>query len=328
MRRSVASDGQEESMKRRYVTVDVFTDRLFQGNPLAVVLDAGGLSTSQMQAIAVEFNYSETTFVLPPQQPDHTALVRIFTPSSEVPFAGHPNVGTAFALARLMAERKETVPPQLVFEEQAGLVPVSLIRENGTVIGSELLAPEPLSRRSRVTPEQAAACLSLSREDVRLDLHGPQVFSVGLPFLVVELASRDALRRAAPNGPAYRENLPLDGARAVYAYVRAASDNPAELDVDFLSRMFTPRLSEDPATGSATGAVAAMLAEASAVPDGGVTWRFLQGVDMGRPSLLIARVCKEADAAQSVYVGGRCVNVMEGSFELAGDNTASKVATE
>jgi hypothetical protein len=129
-------------MKRRYVTIDVFTDRMFGGNPLAVVLDAAGLSTSQMQAIAIEFNYSETTFVLPPKQPDHSAWVRIFTPISEVPFAGHPNVGTAFALAREMAERNERVPGQFVFEEEAGLVPVTLLQENGAVIGAELLAPE------------------------------------------------------------------------------------------------------------------------------------------------------------------------------------------
>lgn len=112
-------------MERHYVTVDVFTDRMFGGNPVAVVLDAAGLSTGQMQAIATEFNYSETTFILPPKQPDHSAWVRIFTPSSEVPFAGHPNVGTAFALAKLMADRNDAIPEQFVFEEEAGLVPVT-----------------------------------------------------------------------------------------------------------------------------------------------------------------------------------------------------------
>lgn len=127
-------------MKRRYVTVDVFTDRLFHGNPVAVVLDAVGLSASQMQDVAIEFNYSETTFVLPAQQPDHSAQVRIFTPGREVPFAGHPNVGTAFALAQAMADRNETLPPQFVFEEKAGLVPVSLLQEDRTIVGAELLA--------------------------------------------------------------------------------------------------------------------------------------------------------------------------------------------
>jgi trans-2,3-dihydro-3-hydroxyanthranilate isomerase len=118
-------------MERRYVTIDVFTDRMFGGNPVAVVLDAAGLSTSQMQAIAIEFNYSETTFILPAGHPDHSARVRIFTPSSEVPFAGHPNIGTAFALATLTADRNERTPEQFVFEKEAGLVPVTMMRENG-----------------------------------------------------------------------------------------------------------------------------------------------------------------------------------------------------
>jgi trans-2,3-dihydro-3-hydroxyanthranilate isomerase len=301
-------------VKRRYVTIDVFTDRMFGGNPLAVVLDAAGLSTSQMQAIAIEFDYSETTFVLPPKHPDHSAWVRIFTPISEVPFAGHPNVGTAFALAREMNERDERVPEQFVFEEEAGLVPVTLLQENGAVIGAELLAPEPLSRRAQVTPESAAACLSLTAEDIRDDRHHPQVFSVGLPFLVVELGSRDALRRAAPNRAAYSEVLPLDGARSVYAL----GGEPLQAGSDIQARTFSPGMTEDPATGSAAAAAAAMLAEASDPWDGEVVLHFMQGVDMGRPSLLIARILKRAGAAHAVYVGGRCVSVMQGSFDLPG----------
>lgn len=144
-------------MERRHVTIDVFTDRTFGGNPVAVVLDAAGLATTQMQAIAVEFNYSETTFILPPKHPDHTAWVRIFTPSSEIPFAGHPNIGTAFALGTLIADRNERIPERFVFEEEAGLVPVTLLQENRAVIGAELLAPEPLSRRVQIARESAAA---------------------------------------------------------------------------------------------------------------------------------------------------------------------------
>jgi trans-2,3-dihydro-3-hydroxyanthranilate isomerase len=300
-------------MQRRYVTVDVFTDRVFGGNPVAVVLDADGLSANQMQAIAIEFNYSETTFILPPKQTDHSAWVRIFTPSSEVPFAGHPNVGTAFALATRTEERNESVPEQFVFEEEAGLVPVSLIRENGVVVGAELPAPETLSRRARVPRERAAACLSLTMEDIRSAPHEPQVLSVGLPFLIVELVSRDALRRATPNRAAYDETLPIDGARSVYAYTRSRpNDGPA----DIYARMFTPRLTEDPATGSATAATAALLAEIATAPDEEMSFRFMQGVEMGRPSLLMARVLKHAGAAPRVYVGGRCVNVMRGSFQL------------
>ena len=121
-------------MQRRYITVDVFTDSAFGGNPLAVVLDAGGLSTAQMQAIALEFNYSETTFVLPPRDPAHDAQVRIFTVRSEIPFAGHPNVGTAFVVATQAA----TPPARLLFEEKAGLVPVEILTEKGSVVAAEL----------------------------------------------------------------------------------------------------------------------------------------------------------------------------------------------
>jgi trans-2,3-dihydro-3-hydroxyanthranilate isomerase len=181
-------------MQRRYITVDVFTDRAFGGNPLAVILDAGGLSTAQMQAIASEFNYSETTFVLPPGDGANDAQVRIFTVNRELPFAGHPNVGTAFVVATQTAKP----PARLRFEEKAGLVPVEILTEDGKAIGAELTAPQPLARLSQLSTAQAASCLSLTSADIRSDRHPPQVASVGLPFLVVEVASREALRRAKP----------------------------------------------------------------------------------------------------------------------------------
>jgi trans-2,3-dihydro-3-hydroxyanthranilate isomerase len=300
-------------MRRRYVTADVFTDRLFEGNPVAVVLDADGLSSRQMQALAVEFNYVETTFVLPPSDPAHTAHVRIFTPDREVPFAGHPNIGTAFVLARAAAARGETLPPRFVFEELAGLVPVELLQENGSVIGAELTAPEPLSRRATVPADRAAACLCLGPEVVRLDGHAPEIVSVGLPFLVVELATREALRLARPNRQAYDDLLPLDGAKAVYAYTRDVGDAP---DCDLQARMFTPRMVEDPATGSATAAATALLAELGG--GSGIRLRVRQGVDMGRPSLLLARASRQ-DGAVTAFVGGRCAAAFEGSFALDGE---------
>src|SRR6187431_1832702 len=156
-------------MQRRYITVDVFTDRAFGGNPLGVVLDAGGLSTEQMQAIAREFNYSETTFVLPPADKANDAQVRIFTVNREIPFAGHPNVGTAFVLAT-MAEKP---PARLLFEEEAGLVRVEVVTEQGRVISTEFTAPQPLKRMSQLAVEQAAACLSLSAGDIKTDSHAP-----------------------------------------------------------------------------------------------------------------------------------------------------------
>jgi trans-2,3-dihydro-3-hydroxyanthranilate isomerase len=303
-------------MQRRYITVDVFTDRAFGGNPLAVVLDAGGLSTAQMQAIASEFNYSETTFVLPPQDSAHDAQVRIFTVNREIPFAGHPNVGTAFVLATQAAKP----PARLLFEEQAGLVPVEILTGQSGVAGAELTAPQPLKRTAELSAAQAAACLSLSANDVKTDRHPPQIASVGLPFLMVELSSREALRRAKPDATAFDKPFPCDGSDAVYFYTR---DIPVgEQPLDLQARMFHPGssgLSEDPATGSATAAAAALLADLDPTRDGELKLRIGQGVDMGRPSLLLTRVRKQNGAVVSTHVGGGCVQMMEGTFRLKGE---------
>ena len=303
-------------MQRRYITCDVFTISAFGGNPLAVVLDAGGLSTVQMQAIACEFNYVETTFVLPPRDPAHDAQVRIFTVNSELPFAGHPNVGTAFVLAT----QAKKPPERLKFEEGAGLVPVEILTEEGRVVGAELTAPQPLSKLTMVSAEQAAACASLSAADIRTDRHQPGIFSVGLPFLIAELTSREALRRARPDASAFARTLPCDGSDAIYLYTRDVP--PAELPCDLQARMFLPGtsgLTEDPATGSATAAAAALLADLASERDGELKLRVGQGFDMGRPSLLLTRVRKANGVIMSTHVGGGCVQMMEGTFRLAGD---------
>lgn len=304
-------------MNRRYVTADVFTDTKFSGNPVAIVLDAQGLSTAQMQAIASEFGYTETSFVLPPRNSAHTAWVRIFTPSREIPFAGHPNIGTAFVLAEKAASRQKPLPDLLVFEEIAGLVPVNQLKEGGAVVGAELVAPEPLTRLSQVSASRVAICLSLTADDILVDAHAPQVASVGLPFLVVELASRDALRRCVPNLFAFKGLLPIDGAVSIYAYTRDVGAARAGTVRDIEARMFTPRMTEDPATGSATAATAALIAEVRGVSE--LSLCVAQGVDMGRPSILLVKV-DTRDGRAEVRVGGKCVSVMEGSFELAGDD--------
>jgi trans-2,3-dihydro-3-hydroxyanthranilate isomerase len=303
-------------MKRRYVTVDVFTDRAFGGNPLGVVLDAEGLSMAQMQAIAREFNYSETTFVLPPREAGHDAEVRIFTVNSEIPFAGHPNVGTAYVLA----SRAEKAPARLIFEEKAGLVPVEILTAQGKVTGAELTAPQPLKRLTEVPVEEAAACLSLPVADILTDRHPPHVISVGLPFLIAELSSREALRRARPNAEAFARTFPLDESDAVYFYTRDVP--PDEQPLDLQARMFHPGssgLSEDPATGSATAAAAALLASLDGTSDGELKLRIGQGFDMGRPSLLLTRVVKQGGKIVSAHVGGGCVPMMEGTLWLAGE---------
>ena len=306
-------------MDRRYCTVDVFTDRMFGGNPLAVVLDAGQLSKAQMQVIAAEFNYAETTFVLPPRDPAHSAQVRIFTPRSELPFAGHPNVGTAFVLARELVAAGKPAPERFEFEEAAGIVPLRVLCEDGVLVGAELQAPEALTRSAPVAPEAAAACLSLPAAELRSAVHAPLVLSVGLPFLVAELGSRDALRRARPDATAHEKFLPGLGVDAIFAYVRDRDDDATGAGV-LHARMFAPLdgIAEDPATGSATAALLALLTELDPAADIELRWRVHQGDDMGRPSVLLGSTVKRAGRLEPVRLGGLCAPVMTGTITLTG----------
>jgi trans-2,3-dihydro-3-hydroxyanthranilate isomerase len=299
-------------MQRRYVTVDVFTDRIFGGNPLAVVLEAQGLNTMQMQAIAAEFNYAETTFVLPPRVPDHSARVRIFTPRTEVPFAGHPNVGTAVVFARQREAQGGSPLHRLVFEEAAGLVPIRLIRERDTVVGAEFTAPERLTLGSHVSAADIAECLSLAAADISLANHPPQVLSVGLPFLVAETTTRDALRRAKPDALTHERVLPPIGTDAIYCYCPGATSQ------ELYARMFSPLdgIVEDPATGSAAAATIALLAAQRPEHDLEMSWRIHQGVEMGRRSLISGRTEKRNGAVTFVHIGGFAVQVMSGLFDL------------
>jgi trans-2,3-dihydro-3-hydroxyanthranilate isomerase len=298
-------------MQRRYVTVDVFTDRVFGGNPLAVVLDAQGLNTAQMQAIAAEFNYAETTFVLPAADTKHTAHVRIFTPRTEVPFAGHPNVGTAVVLARELEKHVSQPFDQLAFEEAAGIVPIQLIREHNAIVGAEFRAPETLTLGSKVCAADIGECLSLTAADINLANHPPRVLSVGLPFLVAEVASRDALRRAKPDTKAHERILPPIGTDAIYAYC------PGTAPLELYARMFSPLdgIVEDPATGSAAAATISLLA--SLRPEHGeMSWCIHQGFEMGRPSLIQGRTERSNGTIAAVHIGGFAVQVMSGVFDL------------
>ena len=240
--------------------------------------------------------------------------VRIFTPRSELPFAGHPNVGTAFVLARVRSGTDSVA--RFEFEEQAGVVPLELVRERGQVVGAELTAPEALSVRSEFPTQHAAACLSLDASDIRIDRHPPIVVSVGLPFVVVEIKTREALRRARPNLAAHADTLPRDGADGIYLYTRDVTGSDSHADLE--ARMFAPLdgVIEDPATGSATAAMAAFLAHLAPGADAEAKLRFSQGVDFGRPSLLETRTVKRGGAVAAVHVRGRCVPIMEGRLEL------------
>ena len=282
-------------MKRAFQTVDVFTDRRFGGNPLAVVTEAEGLTTGQMQAIAAEFNLAETTFVLPPQDPAHTAQVRIFTPKAEMPFAGHPNVGTAFVLARM----GKVTGDRLVFEEKAGLVPMDIHRENGVVVSTRLAAPQQLSLGETIASEIVASAVGLKPADI---VGQPVVASTGNNFLFAEVRSRDALKAALCNNDTFAKHLPMTRTVGIHLYVHAK-----EHGVEIQSRMFAPfyGVPEDPATGSANVTLIGLLAHNAKEKDLVLSKTIGQGFDMGRPSILQAAAEKKAGKVVATYIGGR-----------------------
>jgi trans-2,3-dihydro-3-hydroxyanthranilate isomerase len=297
-------------VRYRFLTCDVFTDTRFGGNPLAVLPAAAGLSDRQMQAVAREFNYSETAFVLPAEA-GHTRRVRIFTPTQEVPFAGHPNIGTAFILATIGELGALGGGTTVTFEERAGLVPITIAVTEGR-IRCQLAAPERLSRGRTVEAAMLAAAVSLDRADIVTTTHEPQVVSVGLRFLVAEVTDRAALARARADITRL-EALAADGITPdIHLYLRSADE------FDLRARMFAPldNVPEDPATGSANAALAALLAACDPAPDGRFRWRTAQGVEMGRPSVLETGAEKRAGEVIEARVGGECVLVSEGEIEV------------
>ncbi|HEY7213664.1 MAG TPA: PhzF family phenazine biosynthesis protein [Thermoanaerobaculia bacterium] len=298
-------------MRYHFFTCDVFTSTRFGGNPLAVLPQAEGLSTGQMQQIAREFNFSETTFVFPADA-GHTRKVRIFTPVTEIPFAGHPNVGTAFVLAAAGELGPLDAPLTVTFEEKAGVVPIAIERRQDGTIRCELSAPEPLSLGKILSVTSLASALSLAESDIVTTTHPPRVASVGLPFILVELKDRAALERA---------RIHMDGLHQIAAegvtpdilfYIHSGDE------FDIRARMFAPLdgVPEDPATGSANCALAALLAHHNAAADGDFRWRIAQGVEMGRPSLLEALTEKRDGKVVATRIGGASVLVSEGFLEI------------
>jgi len=297
-----------------FVTVDVFTDRAFGGNPLAVFPEARGLGADEMEAIAREFNYAETTFVLPPDDPANSARVRIFTPKRELPFAGHPNVGTAFVLAG----RWQGAGDVFRFEQDAGLVSVRVFRRpDGRPDAAELDAPRSLQIGEGVPTDTLAACVGLDPADIRTDSHHPLSAGTGLPFVIAEVTGRAALAAARPDWAGFRdaaEAFPdLAQHFSVHLYARDETD-----PVRLYARMFSPLLGvpEDPATGSANAALAALLVSLAPGEDVELAFDILQGVEMGRPSRLAARASKTAEGAVTASIGGSCVPMMRGVIDL------------
>ncbi len=309
----------------RFYTCDVFTDTPLAGNQLAVVFGAEGLPTETLLAITREFNYSETTFVFAAEREDTTRRVRIFTPGGEVPFAGHPTLGTAHVLVASGEVPVTGDTVQIVLGENVGPVPVTVRCENGVPVWAQLTTAQLPEERTEGVPTiaQLALVLGLTHEDFVGGTHMPAGVSCGLPFLIVPLASVDAVRRARVQTQQWEKHVEGHWASEpmVFAVVRDDADRadaPLSLhDADIRARVFVPGLSvpEDPATGSANACLAGYLA-ARTPRDGTLGWRVAQGVEMQRPSRLDIEADKSNGAITAVRVAGRSVIVTDGTFRL------------
>ena len=296
----------------RFCTADVFTDRIFGGNQLAVFIDGRGLDSTTMQEITREMNLSETVFVLPPETPRGTRRLRIFTPGRELPFAGHPTVGTAFVLASIGEIPATPDETHIVFEEGVGPVEVLVRCRGGKPVFSQLsVAKLPEEGPSPPSTDKLAALLSLDPAQIAGGERRPRSFSCGVPFLFVTVRDLAALGQARPNTELWDRNLGDYEAREIYVVTEDAQD------ADVRARMFAPSMGivEDPATGSAASALAGYLAPSRA-PDGVLRWTVHQGVEMGRPSVLQVEADVKAGAIAAVRVGGRSVMVSEGVMKL------------
>ncbi|HEX9565455.1 MAG TPA: PhzF family phenazine biosynthesis protein [Gemmatimonadaceae bacterium] len=300
----------------RYITADVFTSTRFGGNPLAVLPDGRGLNDAQMLAVTREFNYSETTFVFPPDDPRHTRRLRIWTPGGEVPFAGHPTVGTAFVLAAIGEIPILGTVTRIIFEEKVGPVPVVVRGEQGVPVFSQLSVaqlPEvgpPLPARAEL-----AAALSLGEDDLMDGAWHPQVVSCGLPFGLVPLRDRRAVARARIRLDIWEKHLAGTPGEMVMVFAMDAE----EAGHDVRARMFAPGLNvpEDPATGSACAALGGYLAMRDR-REGTLRWVVEQGYEMGRPSILDVEADRSGGTITSVRVGGASVLVCEGRIQVKG----------
>lgn len=249
-----------------------------------------------------------------PQDPANAARVRIFTPRAELPFAGHPNVGTAYVLATEAERRgRPLANDRLIFEERGGLVTVNVLRNSAGIEGAQVAAPKPLSVGSGLAPGIVSALCGLPTHSIEQSRHLPLIASAGMPFVFAQLRDRASLSAAAPNRDAFFQHLPPDLASGLFLYVREPQSDPP-----IQARMFAPLLGvpEDPATGAGNVALIGLLAHLNSKPDLVLKARIGQGVDMGRPSLLQAMAAKRNGVVTATQVGGRCIPVMSGTLTL------------
>jgi len=301
-------------MKHAFVTAEVFTDRAFGGNPLAVFPDARGIDPGYMQAITCEFNLSETVFVLPPEDATNTARLRIFTPASEVPFAGHPTLGSAHVLAATGAAPLAGDETRIVLEEGIGLVPVTIRARAGKPVFCELSAAQmPEFGPAPPPAAEIARALSLDPRDLAIEMP-PRAVSCGVPFLFVSVIDRAVLARTRIDLAAWRATL--GDFWAPHVYVLAL--DPELSDSILRARMFAPAMgvAEDPATGAAAAALAGHLGAQPLASDGTLRWIVEQGFEMGRPSIIAVEDEREGGAITAVRVGGGTVIVSIGEMDI------------
>jgi trans-2,3-dihydro-3-hydroxyanthranilate isomerase len=304
--------------RHRFLTADVFTDRPFGGNQLAVFPDALDIPEARLLDVAREFNYSETTFVYPPARAHNTRRVRIFTPGGEVPFAGHPTVGTAHVLAAIGDVKLTGDLTKIVFEEKVGPVPVSIRSTNGTPTFAQLtVAKLPQAGPTPPSNEKLADVLGLAEDEVLSGDWAPRGYTCGLPFLFVPVRDRAAVRRAHIRLESWEKFLRESWAPEVFVFA-AGGERPGS---DYHARMFAPGLSvpEDPATGSACAALGGFLAtrDPRAAGEGTTRWVIEQGFEMGRPSIIELELDRKRGSLTAVRVGGASVVVSEGEMEIA-----------
>jgi trans-2,3-dihydro-3-hydroxyanthranilate isomerase len=298
------------SMRRRFAILDVFTDRRFAGNPLAVVLDAEGIDGAVMQAVAREFSHPETVFVFPPDDGAHRARLRIFTPARELPFAGHPTVGTAVLLG---LQDGAAADAELVLEEPIGPVRCMLEGISGERGRARFAIPQlPSEVGPALDIAAIAAALSLAPTDIGFGRYRPARWSAGNPFTFVPVSGLAAIGRCRPDLAKF--DAALGSAGMVYVFC----GETAVPGHDFHARMFAPGsgVAEDPATGSAAAAFAGMLTQAAGLSDGEHAIAIEQGYEMGRPSLIGLTLAVRGGKLVSAAIGGDAVIVTQGTIEV------------
>jgi trans-2,3-dihydro-3-hydroxyanthranilate isomerase len=298
-----------------FYTADVFTSRRFGGNQLAVFPAADSMDPSVMQAIAREFNFSETAFVLPPDDPAHTRRVRIFTLGGEVAFAGHPTIGTAFVLTTAGLITLAGDSTKIVLEEGVGPVPVTILLENGAPSFAQLTAAQlPEFGPKPPAPADLARALNLEASDIRTDVFSPEGVSCGWAVLFVPLESLDALKRSRPQLDEWNRVIAPYWAQMLMVFCASEETQRAA----YHARVFAPTFGvlEDPATGSACAALGGYLAKRDSRLEGTLKWVVDQGIEMGRPSVIEIEVDKSAGAVTAVRIGGSSVLVTKGELIL------------